>query len=163
MHLYISWSSSTSKVRFICSEEWFYQQCCSRSLGRTRTLYSDIANVNIEISKAHPKFQHVFALRTQKDLSNQETKPTYFQALAMYLCKFFRTVLKHSSLQGGRLAQQPPEQERLTYHTFGKRGSFQGCQTQVSNLDWSSGASDEDVVTFQVSVNDGRSACVQKL
>ena len=39
---------------------------------------------------------------------------------------------------------------RLTYHTFGKRRSFKGGQTQVTNLHRAGGPSDEDVVTLEV-------------
>lgn len=51
---------------------------------------------------------------------------------------------------------------RLTYYTFGKRCSFQGGQTQVANLHGAGGPGDEDVVTLEVSVDDGGSPCVQK-
>lgn len=44
---------------------------------------------------------------------------------------------------------------RLTYHTFGKRCSFKGGQTQVANLHGAGGPGDEDVVTLEVAVDDG--------
>ena len=42
-------------------------------------------------------------------------------------------------------------------------GAFQCGQTQISNLDQSCGAIDEDVVTLQVSVDDGLTASVKKV
>lgn len=150
MHLYSLWRSIILKPRLVCSQEWFYQQCCTKLLGRAMNLYSKMLNDNIQISKAQPKFQHVISSGTQNDLNSQERKPTHFQALTMYLWNhiFLGKLLKDLSFQIGRLAHQSPKQERLTYHTFGKRSSFQGCQTKISNLDWSSRASNEDVVTF---------------
>lgn len=50
----------------------------------------------------------------------------------------------------------------LTYHTFGKRCSFKGGQTQVTNLYRAGGSSDEDVVTLEVSVDDGGCPCMQE-
>lgn len=50
-----------------------------------------------------------------------------------------------------------------TYDTFGKRGSLQRGQPQVSYLHRACGPRDEDVVTFQVSVNDGWSSGVQEV
>lgn len=43
-----------------------------------------------------------------------------------------------------------------TYDTLGKRSPFESGEAQVSNLDRSSGAGNEDVVTFEVAVDDGR-------
>lgn len=43
-----------------------------------------------------------------------------------------------------------------TYDTLGKGGSFECGQAQVPNLDGARGARDEDVVTLEVTVDDGR-------
>lgn len=51
----------------------------------------------------------------------------------------------------------------LTDHTLGEGGSFERGQTQVPDLDAARGPRDEDVVTLQVPVDDGRSACVQEV
>lgn len=51
----------------------------------------------------------------------------------------------------------------LTYYTFSKRGTFESGQPQISNLDRASWAGDEYVVTLQVTVDDGRCACVQEM
>lgn len=51
----------------------------------------------------------------------------------------------------------------LTDHTLGEGGSFERGQTQVPDLHAARGPRDEDVVTLQVPVDDGRSACVQEV
>ena len=51
----------------------------------------------------------------------------------------------------------------LTNDTFSKRGTFESGQPQISYLDGADGAGDEDVVTLEVPVDDGRSACVQEV
>lgn len=51
----------------------------------------------------------------------------------------------------------------LTNDTFSKRGTFKGGESQIPNLDRASGARDEDVVTLQVSVDDGRRSRVQEV
>lgn len=51
----------------------------------------------------------------------------------------------------------------LTNDTFGKRGPLQCRQAQVSNFDRTRRTSDEDVVTLQVSVNDGRGPGVEEV
>lgn len=43
-----------------------------------------------------------------------------------------------------------------TYDALGKGGPLEGSQTQVSNLDRSGRSGDEDVVTLEVPVDDGR-------
>lgn len=50
-----------------------------------------------------------------------------------------------------------------TYDTFSKRSTFEGGQPQISYLDGAGGAGDEDVVTLEVPVDDGRGACVQEV
>ena len=42
-------------------------------------------------------------------------------------------------------------------------GAFQCGQTQISNLDQSRGAIDEDVITLQISVDDGLTTSVKKV
>ncbi len=49
-----------------------------------------------------------------------------------------------------------------TNHSFDVR-SFQSSQTEVPDLDQSRRAIDEDVVTLEVSVDDGRGARVQEM
>lgn len=51
----------------------------------------------------------------------------------------------------------------LTNDTFSKRGTFKSGESQISDLDRASGARDEDVVTLQVSVDDGRRSRVQEV
>lgn len=51
----------------------------------------------------------------------------------------------------------------LTNDTFGKRGTFKSGKSQISDLYRASGARDEDVVTLQVSVDDGRRSRVQEV
>lgn len=51
----------------------------------------------------------------------------------------------------------------LTNDTFSKRGTFESGQSQISDFDRASGARDEDVVTLEISVDDGRRACVQEV
>lgn len=51
----------------------------------------------------------------------------------------------------------------LTDDTFSERGTFEGGEPQVSDLDRAGGARDEDVVTLQVSVDDGRRSRVQEV
>lgn len=51
----------------------------------------------------------------------------------------------------------------LTNDTFSKRGTFKSGETQIPNLDRASGARDEDVVTLQVPVDDGRRSRVQEV
>lgn len=51
----------------------------------------------------------------------------------------------------------------LTNDTFCKRGTFKSGKSQISNLDRAGGARDEDVVTLQVSVDDGRRSRVQEV
>lgn len=51
----------------------------------------------------------------------------------------------------------------LTNDTFSKRGTFKRGESQISDLDRASGARDEDVVTLQVSVDDGRRSRVQEV
>lgn len=51
----------------------------------------------------------------------------------------------------------------LTNHTLSKGGSFERSQTQIPDLDAARGARDEDVITLQVPVDDGRSARVQEM
>lgn len=50
-----------------------------------------------------------------------------------------------------------------TNDTFSKRGTFESGQPQIPDLDGARGAGDEDVVTLEVPVNDGRSARVQEV
>lgn len=50
-----------------------------------------------------------------------------------------------------------------TNDAFSKRGTFKRGQPQVSDLDGAGGAGDEDVVTLEVPVDDGRSARVQEV
>lgn len=42
-----------------------------------------------------------------------------------------------------------------TYDTLGKRSPLESGKAQITNLDRSSGPSDEDVVTLEVTVDDG--------
>lgn len=51
----------------------------------------------------------------------------------------------------------------LTDDTFSKRGTFKSGESQISDLDGAGGARDEDVVTLQVSVDDGRRPRVQEV
>lgn len=51
----------------------------------------------------------------------------------------------------------------LTNNTFSKGGTFESGQPQVADLNGAGGAGDEDVVTLEVSVDDGRSARVQEV
>lgn len=51
----------------------------------------------------------------------------------------------------------------LTNHTFSKRGTFKSGESQIPDLDRAGGARDEDVVTLQVPVNDGRRPRVQEV
>ena len=48
-------------------------------------------------------------------------------------------------------------------HRFGKGLVFEGGQAQVTNLDRSGGAGDENVVAFEISVNNRRRSGVQKM
>lgn len=50
-----------------------------------------------------------------------------------------------------------------TNDTFSKGGTFESGQAQISYFHRASGAGDEDVVTLEVTVNDGWCACVQKV
>lgn len=50
-----------------------------------------------------------------------------------------------------------------TDDALGKRGSLQRGQAQVADLHGACGARDEDVVTLQVPVDDGRRSCVQEV
>lgn len=50
-----------------------------------------------------------------------------------------------------------------TNDTFSKRGTFESGQPQIAYLDGAGGAGDEDVVTLEVPVDDGRSAGVQEV
>lgn len=52
---------------------------------------------------------------------------------------------------------------RPTYDALGKRGSLQRGQPQVPYLHRARGPCDEDVVAFQVSVNDGWRSGVQEV
>lgn len=52
---------------------------------------------------------------------------------------------------------------KLTNDTFSEWGTFERGQAQVSYLDGARGAGDEDVVTFEVPVDDGRSARMQEV
>lgn len=51
----------------------------------------------------------------------------------------------------------------LTNDTFSKRGTFKSGESQIPNLDRACGARDEDVVTLQVPVDDGRRSRVQEV
>ena len=50
-----------------------------------------------------------------------------------------------------------------TYDTLGKGGPHESGQSQVAYFDRACGACDEDVVTFQVPVDDGGSPSVQEV
>lgn len=50
-----------------------------------------------------------------------------------------------------------------TYDTLGEGGSLERGQAQVPNLDRARGARDEDVVTLEVTVDDGGRAGVQEM
>lgn len=50
-----------------------------------------------------------------------------------------------------------------TYDAFGKGRPLEGGQTQISDLDRSGRAGDEDVVALEVPVDDGRRPGVQKM
>lgn len=50
-----------------------------------------------------------------------------------------------------------------TYDTLGKGSPHQCGQSQVANFDWSRGARDEDVVTFEVPMDDWRSPGVKEV
>lgn len=51
----------------------------------------------------------------------------------------------------------------LTNDTFSERGTFESGEPKISNLDGADGPGDEDVVTLEVPVDDGRRACVQEV
>lgn len=51
----------------------------------------------------------------------------------------------------------------LTNDTFSERGTFESGESQIPNLDRAGGARDEDVVTLQVPVDDGRRSRVQEV
>lgn len=63
----------------------------------------------------------------------------------------------------GEICVNDPTKCILTNDTFSKRGTFEGGQPQISYLDGADGAGDENVVTLEVPVDDGRSARVQKV
>ena len=48
-------------------------------------------------------------------------------------------------------------------HRFGERFVFEGGQTQVTNLDRSGWTGDENVVAFEISVDNRRRSSVQKM
>lgn len=52
---------------------------------------------------------------------------------------------------------------RLTYDWFGERSVFKRSQAKVANFDAACCPSDENVVTFQVSMYDGRRSRMEKL
>lgn len=54
-------------------------------------------------------------------------------------------------------------QALLTNDTFSKWGTFESGEPQISDLNRASGAGDEDVVTLEVPVDDGGSACVKEV